>query len=261
VRVADVDREQHAFSSRLARLSYHTRERPCFDRSPSAGRRPTEGSDAMTLRGRAVRWAILALLLCGLIIVPFVLWEEALVELSRRWLASASHRGLVAAIAAALLALDLALPIPSSFVSAVAAAALGPLLGTLAIASGMTVGAFVGYGLGRSGGTPLVARFVGPSELERAERLMARFGSAVIVVCRGVPVLAEASVLVAGAAKMRFRTFALVSVAANLGLSLAYALLSMFGWHGGAAVITPFVLGIAVPGVAIVIARRFERRT
>jgi uncharacterized membrane protein YdjX (TVP38/TMEM64 family) len=241
VRVADVDREQHAYFP-LARLSYH------------------KGSGAMNGPGRAWRWALLAVLLCALIIVPFVLWEEALVELSRRWLASASHRGLVAGVAAALLALDLFLPIPSSFVSAGAAAALGPLLGTLAIATGMTVGAFVGYALGRSGGTPVVARFVGQSELERAERLMARFGSAVIVLCRGVPVLAEASVLVAGAAKMRFRTFAWVTVAANLGLSLAYALLASFGWQGTAAVITPFVLGILVPGVAIAIARRVDRR-
>jgi uncharacterized membrane protein YdjX (TVP38/TMEM64 family) len=243
VRVADVNREQHAVSSRLARLSYHTHD----------------GSTEVTDRGRIARWTILAVLLCAFIIVPFVIWEEALFELSRRWLASATNRSLVALLTAALLALDLVAPIPSSFVSAIAAAALGPLLGTLAIWTGMTVGALVGYGLGRSGGTPLVARFVGPSELERVERLMARFGSAVIVVCRGVPVLAEASVLVAGAAKMRFRTFAWMTTASNLGLALAYALLSSFGWQGAAAVVTPFLLGLAVPALAIVIARRAER--
>lgn len=214
----------------------------------------------MTGRGRALGWTMLAVLLCAFIIVPFVIWEEALFELSRRWLESTTHRAVVALVAAALLALDLVAPIPSSFVSAIAAAALGPLGGTLAIWTGMTAGALLGYALGRSGGTPLVARLVGASELERAQRLMARFGSAVIVVCRGVPVLAEASVLVAGAARMRFRTFAWVSAAANLGLALAYALLSSFGWQGGAAVFTPFVLGIAVPGVAIAIARRFERQ-
>ena len=71
--------------------------------------------------------------------------------------------------------------------------------------------------------------------------------------------LAEASVVVAGAAKMRFSTFAWVTGAAYLGLAAAYAVLSSAGWGGAAAVITPFVLGIAVPGVAIFIAKRLER--
>jgi len=95
-------------------------------------------------------------------------------------------------------------------------------------------GALAGYALGRSG-TPAVRRFVGQAELARAERLVQRFGSAVLVVCRGVPVLAEASVVVAGTARVRFATFA-------------------------AAVLTPFVLGIGVPAGAIWVARRLERR-
>jgi 3-dehydroquinate synthase len=152
------------------------------------------------------------------------------------------------------------LPIPSSFVSAGAVAAVGPVLGAFAIWAGMTAGALVGYALGRSGGTPVVERFVGRNELERAERLMQRFGVGVLVVCRGVPVLAEASVLVAGAARMRFSPFVGVTSAANLGIAVAYALLSRFGWGGPAAVVTPFVLGIAVPGAAMAIARRIERR-
>jgi uncharacterized membrane protein YdjX (TVP38/TMEM64 family) len=207
------------------------------------------------------RWAVLGVLLCAVIIVPFVIWEEALARVSRNWLEAPTNRAVVAFVAAALLAGDLALPIPSSFVSAGAVAAVGPVLGALAIWVGMTLGALAGYALGKSGGTPLVERFVGRSELERAERLMQRFGVGVLVVCRGVPVLAEASVVVAGAAKMRTWTFAWVAGAANLGLSAAYALVSSVGWDGSAAVIMPFVLGIAVPGVAIVVAKGFERRT
>ncbi|HEX6767472.1 MAG TPA: VTT domain-containing protein [Polyangiaceae bacterium] len=208
---------------------------------------------------RTLRWAVLGVLLLCAIIVPFVIWEDALTELSHRWLDSETNRMIVAVLAAVLLALDLVLPIPSSFVSAGVVAAIGPVLGAVAIWTGMSVGALAGYALGRTGGTPLVERFVGRSELERAERLMARFGSAVLVVCRGVPVLAEASVVVAGAAKMRFSTFAWVTGSANLGLAAAYALLSSAGWGGAAAVITPFVLGIAVPGICIFIAKRLER--
>lgn len=207
-----------------------------------------------------LRWAILGVLWCAAIIVPFVIWEDTLVELSRRWLESPANAFVLALLCALLLALDLVLPIPSSFVSAAAMAALGPVVGALAVVAGMTAGALAGYAVGRSGGTPLVERFVGRSELERAERLMARFGAAMLVVCRGVPVLAEASVVAAGAAKMSFVKFSWVTVAANLGLAAAYALLSSFESSGAVAVLMPFALGIAVPAVAIAIARRVERR-
>jgi uncharacterized membrane protein YdjX (TVP38/TMEM64 family) len=213
----------------------------------------------MSARNRTLRWAVIGVLLAAAIIVPFVIWEDALIELSHRLLDSTTNRLVVAALAALLLALDLVLPVPSSFVSAGAVAALGPVLGAGAIWLGMTAGALAGYALGRTGGAPAVERFVGRAELERAERLMARFGSAVLVVCRGVPVLAEASVVAAGAAKLRFATFAGVTSAANIGLAAAYAVLSSFGWGGAAAIVTPFVLGIAVPAVAIAIAKRLER--
>ena len=206
-----------------------------------------------------LRWSVLGVLLCAAIIVPFVLWEDDLVELSRRWLESPSNACVLALLCALLLALDLVLPVPSSFVSAAAMAALGPAVGTLAVVSGMTAGALAGYALGRSGGTALIERFVGRSELERADRLMTRFGAAMLVVCRGVPVLAEASVVAAGAARMPFARFAWVTLAANFGLAAAYALLSSFESSGAAAVITPLALGIAVPAVAIAIAKRLER--
>jgi uncharacterized membrane protein YdjX (TVP38/TMEM64 family) len=213
----------------------------------------------MNERRNALRWMILAVLLCAVIIVPFVIWEDAVTDFSRRTLASADGRLLVAVAAAALLALDLVLPVPSSFVSAGVVAAVGPLPGAVAIWVGMSAGSVAGYALGKSGGTPLVARYVGPAELDRVSRLMDRVGVSMLIVCRGVPVLAEASVFVAGAARMRFFTFAWVTSAANLGLAVAYALLSSLGWGGVASFLTPFALGIAVPAVAIIVAKRLER--
>lgn len=211
-------------------------------------------------RSGTLRWTLLGLGLAAAIIVPFVIWEDALLEASRRLLASETNRALAGALGALLLAVDLALPVPSSFVSAALVAALGAVPGALVIWLGMTAGAFAGYALGRRGGAPAVRRFVGDDELVRAERLMARYGALVIVVCRGVPVLAEASVLAAGAASMRFATFAGVTLCANLGLAAAYALLSRFALDGAAAVMTPFVLGLAIPGAALLVAKRFERR-
>jgi uncharacterized membrane protein YdjX (TVP38/TMEM64 family) len=160
------------------------------------------------------------------------------------------------AAAAGLLASDVLLPVPSSFVSAFAVGALGPVLGAVSVWTGMTAGALIGYAVGHGGGRPLVARVVGPSELARADRLFARYGKGVLVVCRGVPVLAEASVLLAGAARMPLVGFAWVTSAAHVGLALAYALVTSFGAEGAWAMLAPFALGIAVPALAILVLKR-----
>jgi len=205
-------------------------------------------------------WGLFALALGALIVVPFLLWEEALVEQSRVWLAVPGARALVAVACVALLASDIALPVPSSFVAAGAVASLGPFLGAATVWVGLSLGAALGYAIGRGGGRPVAARLVGDGELARAERLMERYGAAVLVVCRGVPVLAEASVLLAGAARLGILRFAAVTGASNLGLALAYALLSRA--FGGEVVsfVLPFALGILVPALAIGVVQLAERR-
>jgi 3-dehydroquinate synthase len=141
-----------------------------------------------------------------------------------------------------LLASDLFLPVPSSLVSAGAVAALGPALGAAAVWLGMSLGALLGYFVGKSGGRALALRVVGPEELERAAALHERFGAAVLVVCRGVPVLAEASSLFAGLVRMPFAKFAFVAGTANAGLALTYALFGDLA-SGALSLIAPFALG------------------
>jgi uncharacterized membrane protein YdjX (TVP38/TMEM64 family) len=199
-------------------------------------------------------WALLANLVLALILVPFVLGEQAVLAWTEAWFARPGSHEVVFGVVALLLAADLLLPIPSSLVSAGAVAALGPALGGTSVWLGMTAGAVLGHVVGRSGGTAVALRFVGAAELERAGRLQERFGAAMLVVCRGVPVLAEASTLLAGALHMPFWRFLLVTGAANLGLALAYALSSRLG-SGVVAMLAPFALGILVPALAIGIAR------
>jgi membrane protein DedA with SNARE-associated domain len=208
---------------------------------------------------RVAGWTLLASIVLALILVPFALGEGKLFALSRALLAAPESRALLATLVVLLLAGDLILPIPSSFVAAGAVAALGPPLGAAAIWVGMTAGAWLGYALGRSGGRALALRVVGASELERAERLHERFGAAVLVVCRGVPVLAEASTLFAGAVRMRFSIFAFVAGAANAGLALAYAAFGDLG-SGALAMLVPFALGVLVPAIAIAISKHLEAK-
>jgi len=206
------------------------------------------------------RWLALTLLVLAAILIPFALWEEPITAFCTRLLTPAAGRATVALVVVLLLAGDVVLPIPSSFVSAGAVALLGAAQGGLTIALGMTVAAWLGYGIGRWGGEPLARRMAGPSELERAERMMERYGSWVVLVCRGVPVLAEASTLLAGATRANPWRFLLVTALGNAGLSCAYALIGVLDLRGGWALLAPFAFGVAVPGLAILLLRPLTRR-
>jgi membrane protein DedA with SNARE-associated domain len=204
-----------------------------------------------------LRWTALTCLVLALILVPFALWEEQLTALSARLLAPAAGRVALAAIVVLLLASDVLLPIPSSFVSAGAVALLGAWQGGLTIALGMSVAAWLGYALGALGGEPLVRRMAGPAELERARGMMRRHGSWVLLACRGVPVLAEASTLLAGATRLPRLRFLLATGLGNLGLSLAYAAIGVLQLSGWGALLAPFGFGVALPGLGLLAARRF----
>ncbi len=207
-----------------------------------------------------LRWTALTCLVLALILVPFALWEEPITAWSTRLLTPTAGRATVALLVVMLLAGDVVLPIPSSFVSAGAVAMLGAWEGGLTIAVGMTVAAWLGYAIGRSGGEPLARRMAGESELERARRMMDRYGNWVVLLCRGVPVLAEASTLLAGATRVSAWSFLLVTTLGNAGLACAYALIGVLSLQGTWALLAPFAFGIAVPGLAILLLRPLTRR-
>jgi membrane protein DedA with SNARE-associated domain len=198
-----------------------------------------------------LRWTALLCLVLALILVPFALWEEPIAVWSAALLRPSAGRATLAGLVLLLLASDVLLPIPSSFVSAGAVALLGAIEGGLTIALGMTLGAWLGYAIGRWGGEPLASRMAGARELERARSLMDRHGNWVVLVSRGVPVLAEASTLLAGATRVSPWRFALVTTLGNIGLSAAYALIGVLNLSGAAAILAPFAFGIVVPGLAI----------
>ena len=202
-----------------------------------------------------LRWLALSCLVLALILVPFALWEAPITAFSAALLTPAAGRSVVAALVVLLLAGDVLLPVPSSFISAGAVSLLGATQGGTLVALGMTVAAWLGYGLGRFGGTPLVARLTGPSELARAERMMKRHASWVLLLCRGVPVLAEASTLLAGATRVAPTRFALVTGLGNAGLAAAYAVIGLMQLSGGWALAAPFAFGVAVPGLALLLLR------
>lgn len=199
---------------------------------------------------RWLRWSLFALVLLLFILLPFVLFERPLEAWSQALLSGSKHAGWVAVGVVFLLAVDVVLPIPSSLVAAFAISVLGAAGGGAAVFVGLTAAAWAGYGLGRLGGTPLAERVAGKDELARASRLMGRHGYWVLVLCRGVPVLAEASTLFAGAVKQAPWAFFVITSVGNLGVAAAYATLGFFELPPGLDVVGPFVFALAIPALA-----------
>ena len=79
----------------------------------------------------------------------------------------------------------------------------------------MVLGCVVAYALGASAGRVLALPVVGEGELARAQRLFYNIGPAALILTRGVPVLAEAGAMAAGAARMPFWTFMAATSLAN----------------------------------------------
>src|ERR1019366_1546520 len=81
------------------------------------------------------------------------------------------------------------------------------------------IGSFLGYGIGRAGGRPLVERIgrfvlVTNADLDRAERLFSRHGEPVVFFGRFIPLLRSFVGLAAGIAEMAVAKFALFTALA-----------------------------------------------
>lgn len=142
--------------------------------------------------------------------LPFVLVGELPGE---RWLsAQDAHASRFALVGAALLAADVLLPIPSSIVGTMLGARLGFGTGFAAAFVGMMAGQAAAYFASR---WLLRGR---QGELPTAPTLAAVFLS------RPVPVLAEAVVFSAGAARLRWPQFLLACASGNAVYAAALAL-------------------------------------
>jgi uncharacterized membrane protein YdjX (TVP38/TMEM64 family) len=201
-------------------------------------------------------WTALIVLLLALILLPFI----AVGEPMEAWMEAMMQRlqdrpGLAFLMVAGSLASDVLLPVPSSIVSTLGGAALGAVGGTFASWLGMMISCLIGYWLGRSG-RPLGRRLVGTSEMKRLENLEARIGDWAIVAVRAVPVLAEASTILAGMGRMRPARFVWLSVLSNLGVSAVYATIGSLSGRAD-AFLPAFGVSLLLAGLAILVGKRF----
>jgi uncharacterized membrane protein YdjX (TVP38/TMEM64 family) len=200
-----------------------------------------------------MRWALISLLIAGLILAPFFLFEDYFNALADQIAGGGVASWYAEALVVGLLASDVVLPIPSSVISATAGALLGFGKGALFIWLGMTISCVAGYALGHSSAAA-ARRFVGEAGLARAADLAARYGRLAIVLCRPVPVLAEGSVIFAGLIRAPFTPFVAVCALSNLGVAAGYAAIGAFSMRADAFLLA-FLGSLAVPGIGMLAAR------
>jgi membrane protein DedA with SNARE-associated domain len=200
-----------------------------------------------------MRWVIVWTILIGFVLVPFFFFESQFNAFAARMTGGGTATWLAAVSILGLLALDVILPVPSSIVSTAAGVLLGVGAGAAVVWTGMTVACLMGYALGSRAST-VARRFVGNDGLRRAESLMTRYGDYTIVLCRPVPVLAEASVIFAGIIRAPFGRFLLLSGLSNLGVAIGYAAFGAFSMRIDSFVVA-FLGALLLPGIAILVAR------
>ena len=144
------------------------------------------------------------------------------------------------------------LPVPSSIVSTAAGVLLGFWRGAAIVWAGMMVACVMGTRSARASG--LARRFVGDAGLERADRLLKRYGDWTIVICRPVPVLAEASVIFAGLVGAPFARFLALTALSNLGIAVGYAAFGTFSMSIDSFLVA-FLGALLIPGVVMWVAR------
>jgi uncharacterized membrane protein YdjX (TVP38/TMEM64 family) len=211
----------------------------------------------MPSRSPLLRWTVVAVLVLCFILVPFALFEEPITAWARAQL-SRPPTLLLALLVGSLLASDVLLPVPSSLVGTASGALFGWAGGAAIAWAGMTIGCVGGFWLGRSAGRAGLRRFMGEREVSRAEALADRFGAAALVVSRPVPVLAEASVLFAGACGLPFATMLSLTALSNAGISLAYGILGAVA-GGSGSFLAVFAAAVIVPALALGVARLGRR--
>ncbi|MBI1309817.1 hypothetical protein GC176_00810 [bacterium] len=195
-------------------------------------------------------------------IVPFLLLGEAFEQDVQAWLQREREQtgGVLAAAVVGTLASDIFLPIPSSSVVTYAGGVIGLWPATLWSWLGLTIGACCGFGLSKLLGKPFAYRFAEPDDLAKVEAAATKYGPAILLLSRPLPILAEACVLLFGTTTLTWRQFLLPVLAANLGIAFVYAACGA-GFQDQKTLLTVAIVSGTVPLlIALLVRKRLPTR-
>ncbi len=185
------------------------------------------------------------------IITPFIFFADHLESWAGQIIAG-ERNAEIAMLTVSLLTLDVVLPVPSSFVNMSAMLYLGPYAGFLTVFAGLTLGCIFGYGFGYYFRKALFDRFYSDQAFRRLTFDLARFGFVTLVVARGIPVIAELSVMAAGYHRYPLTNFLFATVLSNFILTALYAMFVTVAVEVHSFAFFVFTL-VAVPCIAFVI--------
>jgi uncharacterized membrane protein YdjX (TVP38/TMEM64 family) len=165
----------------------------------------------------------------------------------------------VAAVGISLLVVDAVLPVASSVVMV----ALGSLFG---VAGGAALSILGGMGnlvlaaaLGRQGRARL-ERIVGDDGGRLAD-LLDRYGMAAIIASRPIPLIAESTAIMAGAAGMAWWRLVLGGLAGMVPIAFVYGIAGDRGSQANGLVITTVLIAVAVGAAVLAAVRRRAPRS
>tara|TARA_R110002020_G_scaffold206765_2_gene412153 strand:- start:143 stop:826 length:684 start_codon:yes stop_codon:yes gene_type:complete len=180
---------------------------------------------------RSLRKIVFIVIVIFLIpILPFLFLGDTFEASFLTALKATSETGNAGLVLFSLLALDIFLPVPSSGVLTFAGSQLGFLSTVLWATLGLSLGCTVGYELSRGIGLWLLKRFTSPVDRDVVDAFIKRWGGLALVITRPLPVLAEATVLIAGCGKLRRRIYYVLMSVSNLIICVAYAAIG--AWFG-----------------------------
>ncbi|MCA9105469.1 MAG: TVP38/TMEM64 family protein [Planctomycetales bacterium] len=213
-------------------------------------------------RSPALSWRRMVAILTAILLVPILpllVVGTSFEERLSRYLEEQVSDTQAAIVGGGLLALDIALPVPASTVTTLLGARLGVVFGAFVAWVGTTIGAVCGFALARVLGQVWARRLSQSGDLAAARGWLDRYGPAVLIVARGLPVIGEATVLAMGLYGLRWSSFLASVGAANAVLSLVYAAVGSWASEQGWL---PLAVGLvtALPLVPLLAWRWLEKR-
>ncbi len=159
-----------------------------------------------------------------------------------------------------LFSADIFLPVPSSAVCAVAAKVFGFAGGTILCWLGLNLSSLIGFILGRSLGWAAIHRFADEASVVSVKTQVERWGIWPLITFRALPVLAEASILMAGTYRLSSKKFWPAIIMGNLLVSTVFVGLGKWFADQG-----QFLLGMVVccviPPALLLVWSWFNRKT
>ena len=183
-----------------------------------------------TVMAKSLKYTMILLLFLSCLIVPYLLFGAGIEAFVVSFFRNAANDGIVMVMAGALLASDPVLPIPSSVVATLLATKVGFWPAGLVNAVSLSLACVFAYALGRGGGAALdrMGRTLPPGFAAWTRR----YGLVTVLLCRPVPVLAEASLILAGVAGHEPRRLLGWCSLTQVVLGFAYAFAGS-GWGQG----------------------------